>query len=670
MLSAQKFLQAIVIFLILVYLAPADGSAVFIEGEYNLDIKQDFVFKYSEVRGNEEQALDRLLIDVPGFSFERNLQVKAVAKINDLLEFNLEYEDTEEPYLKDLQFSFFSEGITVRAGMFKNPYLPGFLHNRTLKGVQLEKNWKGLDLSLGYNLREGEKRIVNIRGNGTKGPYNLQYYPIVEGSERVFVDGRQLVADEDYFIDYRNGQITFTKFLPHFIEIKVEFDYLPEGEKTLQHIIYSRARKGLTGFLLIRGSNKYLDQTYLDFVSGYTGERSGLSFNLKGSLQDPAEKPDNGGLKAVLTAYRNLGKLNLSSSFEYISKDFKPLLEDASPGLEINFNSEYLQRTVVIENQLGYKKTADGTESLVFYGKLKKDYLLKKDSRLMLNLGAEFKDFLQEDRKEDEKEEGLEWLFVGAYQNPAIWVRNGIKFKKPEDWEYTGQINLQLNSKLDLMLWYRRLQKESAGGNSVFHNLQGRLGFSLGRAAIAWDQDYYLMLREGLLQQKNMESTIKLLTDRVNLELSSEVLEGDPAERSWSCALGYRLRENTELKLSGNREKNKEGENTLIELNWVQQWNPKNATCLSLGRQRGSESQYYYQVEWETDLREWFDLETRFKWTEKEELREQESGILLKTEIKNINLSTEFIYIMGQFTDPEAQGFSGYSLKITAVLLF
>lgn len=71
-----------------------------------------------------------------------------------------------------------------------------------------------------------------------KGAYNLDQINIVSQSEQVFVDGRKMTRDVDYFIDYDIGQVTF--FRPELIRddsiVEITFDFSPfggQGEETL-----------------------------------------------------------------------------------------------------------------------------------------------------------------------------------------------------------------------------------------------------------------------------------------------------------------------------------------------------------------------------------------------------------------------------------------------------
>jgi len=48
-----------------------------------------------------------------------------------------------------------------------------------------------------------------ITGNNSRGPYSLSHQNIIEGSEKIYVNGFQQNKDIDYFMNYTTGQITF-----------------------------------------------------------------------------------------------------------------------------------------------------------------------------------------------------------------------------------------------------------------------------------------------------------------------------------------------------------------------------------------------------------------------------------------------------------------------------
>ncbi|MEW6096466.1 MAG: carbohydrate binding domain-containing protein, partial [bacterium] len=89
--------------------------------------------------------------------------------------------------------------------------------------------------------------------------YMLGYLNIVEGSEQVYVDGKLLTRDTDYFIDYDTGFLSFMQHvnITEYTTIKIDYEYTP--------FIGTRYQKTVAG---LRGefnpnSNFSIGSTYL-----------------------------------------------------------------------------------------------------------------------------------------------------------------------------------------------------------------------------------------------------------------------------------------------------------------------------------------------------------------------------------------------------------------------
>ena len=95
--------------------------------------------------------------------------------------------------------------ITASLGS-ANP-LVGF--NRTLKGVTAQAQWGNQRMRYIRSETKAAARTISIPGNDSPGPYYLQGSQIVDGSERVQVDGVEKRRGEDYTIDYFGGILRF-----------------------------------------------------------------------------------------------------------------------------------------------------------------------------------------------------------------------------------------------------------------------------------------------------------------------------------------------------------------------------------------------------------------------------------------------------------------------------
>ncbi len=83
--------------------------------------------------------------------------------------------------------------------------------NRYLSGFKITNNWsKQLKTSFLYSTTKAETRTITIPGNNSSGPYYVYAGQIVEGSDRVRVDNRELSRGQDYTLDLYTGELRFT----------------------------------------------------------------------------------------------------------------------------------------------------------------------------------------------------------------------------------------------------------------------------------------------------------------------------------------------------------------------------------------------------------------------------------------------------------------------------
>lgn len=81
--------------------------------------------------------------------------------------------------------------------------------NRTLKGAIATAKFGRSSLRYITSETKAAARTITIQGNDSPGPYYLQGSQIVDGSERVQVDGVEKRRGEDYTIDYYAGILQF-----------------------------------------------------------------------------------------------------------------------------------------------------------------------------------------------------------------------------------------------------------------------------------------------------------------------------------------------------------------------------------------------------------------------------------------------------------------------------
>ncbi len=130
----------------------------------------------------------------------------------------------------------------VLAGDFDAINSPGYFmrYNRKLKGAQYSYSGKPVNQPWSFKgsaaVSRGKfTRQTIIPSEGNQGPYPLRgengelFIIVLAGSEKVFIDGRQLIRgeDADYIMDYNQSEITFTRNILINVRhrITVEFEY-------------------------------------------------------------------------------------------------------------------------------------------------------------------------------------------------------------------------------------------------------------------------------------------------------------------------------------------------------------------------------------------------------------------------------------------------------------
>lgn len=78
----------------------------------------------------------------------------------------------------------------------------------------------------------GQASADLIQGKGTRGPYPLRFAPVVPNSESVYLDGRRLIRDADYAIDYSSGTLIFYVPVRTLSTLQVYYRYDPQGNRS------------------------------------------------------------------------------------------------------------------------------------------------------------------------------------------------------------------------------------------------------------------------------------------------------------------------------------------------------------------------------------------------------------------------------------------------------
>ncbi|HSV72793.1 MAG TPA: hypothetical protein VLH79_03445 [Chthonomonadales bacterium] len=139
------------------------------------------------------------------------------------------------PHDNRLSLNYSSGPFSIDAGDIQGSIggntLVGF--SRSLKGVQLAAEvMPGLRLTSLISNTRGQSRTITVNGANRSGPYFVYAGMVVEGSERVRVNDREMVKGEDYTLDPYTGELNFLKGLivHEFDTIAVSFETFGFGQ--------------------------------------------------------------------------------------------------------------------------------------------------------------------------------------------------------------------------------------------------------------------------------------------------------------------------------------------------------------------------------------------------------------------------------------------------------
>jgi hypothetical protein len=186
---------------------------------------------------------------------------------------------------------------------FKSPYVRGtvgdfnlkyseseFINvSRKLQGISVLGNYKGNSIGGTVATSRGFFNHLSFIGKeGNQGPYQLtgkngeRDIVVLAGTEKVWVNGIAMIRGQnnDYVIEYGNGQITFSinRLITSESRIEVDFEYFPASQK------YSRTAIGA-----VAGTRLSDDKLKIDFTYYREADDPEKSIGLSGAI-GPEEK--------------------------------------------------------------------------------------------------------------------------------------------------------------------------------------------------------------------------------------------------------------------------------------------------------------------------------------------------------------------------------------------
>lgn len=206
----------------------------------------------------------------------------------------------------------YNEKSKLIAGDYELNNMPGYFLkvNKKAQGAQFNhridlKEKTKLDVMVSGAGSKGKYNRMNIQGiEGNQGPYKLKgadnerYLIVIAGSEKVYINGEQMLrgTDNDYVIDYNTGEIRFTpqRIITKDSRIIVEFEYTDKK--------YARFMSG-NSVKLSDEKNEY----YFNYFIESDAKNQAIDLNLTNTMKNALRNAGDNYDRAYVPAFDSIG---------------------------------------------------------------------------------------------------------------------------------------------------------------------------------------------------------------------------------------------------------------------------------------------------------------------------------------------------------------------------
>ena len=183
--------------------------------KHNIDISgtKTFEMKKSKVSGDVSHFSTEHYDCYPGFKMNQSLHLEIDGNIDEKSTVHAVLDDTED---EDRKFT-----VTIDTNKWKFVLgdfpiaLKGSkfaLYSKEVRGIMAQGYFHDkVRSTFLYTQSKGLSRREQFRGAGQQQEYRMQVSPIVQESEKVYIDGVQLIRGTDYQIDYEEGIVKFAQ---------------------------------------------------------------------------------------------------------------------------------------------------------------------------------------------------------------------------------------------------------------------------------------------------------------------------------------------------------------------------------------------------------------------------------------------------------------------------
>ncbi len=219
----------------------AAGLCLLITGEAmaeqypQLDISGFKKWEYKKVEVSPKRNYFAGLTHLGGFyptftggPWQERLQLRILGQLSENLSVTYDLEQQPEtPERYDVKVKYFNNQLTFgdfTANFSGNEFAST---SKYVNGVMFtaKESWYDIIAVPSAKLKSQTQNLTSQKGNNTRGPYNLGHGSIVEGSERIELNGNPLRRNVDYTIDYFEGKINFDRILTQDDEFKYTYEY-------------------------------------------------------------------------------------------------------------------------------------------------------------------------------------------------------------------------------------------------------------------------------------------------------------------------------------------------------------------------------------------------------------------------------------------------------------
>jgi hypothetical protein len=209
--------------------------------KHNISISgtKTFGMKKADVSGDIGHFSTENYDSMPGFHLDQSLHLEIDGNITENSTVHAVLDDKDD---EDRRFTVNIDGPVWKFVMGDFPLaMEGTefsLFRKEVRGIMAQgafhEKFKSIFL---FSQSKGMARREQFRGAGQQQEFRLQGSPVVQNSERVSIDGKQLMRGSDYMVDYEDGLL---KLLPHVLPVELTSWIIVEYEVSDKTMAFSR----------------------------------------------------------------------------------------------------------------------------------------------------------------------------------------------------------------------------------------------------------------------------------------------------------------------------------------------------------------------------------------------------------------------------------------------